>query len=196
MVLVGEGGPQRRSGNAKRRPFLNGRFYVIAYIVSIYHSLCLCQRQFFLWLPQAKAGLAARTEKRNAPGRAESDPLLMDTLTFRGYKRPSGEVGIRNYVYILPTVFCANGFAEKLARVANEIHPKSENCDGLINLSHFSGCCEEGANLEYEVGIAFRYCAVTFSLRQPTLCQRNFCPRPGSCNKSTHQARRRSVLYR
>ena len=76
-------------------------------------------------------------------------PLFMEELMFKGYKRPSGEVGIRNYVYIIPTVFCANAFADKLARIANEIHPKSENFDGFISLSHFSGCCEEGLNLTH-----------------------------------------------
>ena len=96
------------------------------------------------------SNLEKETRYAYAPEKAPHvEPLLMDTLTFKGYKRPSGEVGIRNYVYVLPTVFCANGFAEKLARIANEIHPQSENFDGFISLSHFSGCCEEGANLEH-----------------------------------------------
>ena len=35
--------------------------------------------------------------------------------TFNGYKRSNGEVGIRNEVWIVPTVGCVNGIAEKLA---------------------------------------------------------------------------------
>ena len=32
-----------------------------------------------------------------------------------GYRRPDGSVGTRNYLIILPSVFCANTTAEKIA---------------------------------------------------------------------------------
>lgn len=35
--------------------------------------------------------------------------------TFMGYKRQNGDVGIRNEIWIVPTVGCVNGIAEKLA---------------------------------------------------------------------------------
>ena len=35
--------------------------------------------------------------------------------TFNGYVRKNGEVGIRNEVWIVPTVGCVNGIAERLA---------------------------------------------------------------------------------
>lgn len=88
-----------------------------------------------------------------APEKAsQSRPLLTDKITFKGYVRESGEVGTRNNIFILPSVFCANGFASRLARIANEIYPKGENFDGFISLSHFSGCCEEGHNLKSTQG--------------------------------------------
>ena len=36
-------------------------------------------------------------------------------LTFKGYRRKSGEVGIRNEVWIIPTVGCVNGIINQLA---------------------------------------------------------------------------------
>ena len=35
--------------------------------------------------------------------------------TFRGYVRKNGEVGVRNEIWIVPTVGCVNGIAERLA---------------------------------------------------------------------------------
>lgn len=36
-------------------------------------------------------------------------------LTFKGYRRANGEVGVRNELWIVPTVGCVNGTAERLA---------------------------------------------------------------------------------
>ena len=36
-------------------------------------------------------------------------------LTFKGYRRKNGEVGIRNEVWIIPTVGCVNGIINQLA---------------------------------------------------------------------------------
>jgi altronate hydrolase len=37
-------------------------------------------------------------------------------LTFQGYRRANGEVGIRNEIWIVPTVGCVNGIAEQIIR--------------------------------------------------------------------------------
>ena len=52
-------------------------------------------------------------------------PLIFRELSFNGYKRDDGSVGIRNYIYIIPTVFCVNGPIEKLAAMADKM-PASE----------------------------------------------------------------------
>lgn len=83
----------------------------------------------------------------NPQERPKRDNTISDK-TFMGYRRASGEVGTRNHIFILPTVFCANGFTAKLARIANERFNLRANFDGFIGFNHFSGCCEEGYNLE------------------------------------------------
>ena len=35
--------------------------------------------------------------------------------TFMGYRRPDGRVGVRNYVVVIPSVFCANKTAQRIA---------------------------------------------------------------------------------
>ena len=46
----------------------------------------------------------------------EFKDVVMDDLklTFQGYRRKSGEVGIRNEIWIVPTVGCVNGVGEKM----------------------------------------------------------------------------------
>jgi altronate hydrolase len=76
-------------------------------------------------------------------------PLITRELTFNGYYRPEGEVGIRNYVFIIPTVFCVNGPINKLAALAETEMPASDNFDGFIPFGHECGCGETGQNLSY-----------------------------------------------
>lgn len=69
--------------------------------------------------------------------------------TFEGYHREDGKVGIRNEFWIIPTVFCANGPAEQIARLINEKYPKNDNFDGAYALVHPNGCSQVGEDLLY-----------------------------------------------
>ncbi len=61
--------------------------------------------------------------------------------TFNGYKRANGEVGVRNEVWIVPTVGCVNGIAEELAkRLAEET--KLEGIDAVHAWHHNYGCSQ------------------------------------------------------
>jgi len=78
----------------------------------------------------------------------QSVPLGKSDVTFMGYRRKNGEVGIRNYIGIVPTVFCANGPAQKIADMMNIKYPKTDNFDGFYPLLHSSGCSQSGDDLE------------------------------------------------
>ena len=59
-------------------------------------------------------------------------------MTFYGYRRPDGQVGVRNYIGIIPSVFCAGRVAEMIARqVPNTVY-----------LPHPVGCSQVGEDLE------------------------------------------------
>ena len=47
--------------------------------------------------------------------------------TFKGYERKDGTVGTRNYVAVIPTVFCANEVAEAIARGNASCRPLLHN---------------------------------------------------------------------
>ena len=57
--------------------------------------------------------------------------------SFLGYRRPDGSVGIRNEIWILPTVGCVNGTAKRLAELT-----------GAKAYTHPWGCSQLGGDLE------------------------------------------------
>ena len=61
---------------------------------------------------------------------------------FYGYLRPSGEVGIRNEIYILPTVGCVNDVCRRLEKEAQALVGGS--LDGIFSLTHQFGCSQLG----------------------------------------------------
>ena len=70
--------------------------------------------------------------------------------TFDGYVRKNGEVGIRNEVWIVPTVFCVNNVARVLEKYATQRLAKGEfkNIDGCFALTHPYGCSQMGDDME------------------------------------------------
>jgi altronate hydrolase len=67
--------------------------------------------------------------------------------TFAGYLRARGEVGVRNEIWVIPTVGCVNGLAEKAAqRVRCEGLPAG--VDDLVVFAHPYGCSQLGEDHE------------------------------------------------
>jgi altronate hydrolase len=67
--------------------------------------------------------------------------------TFAGYLRAGGEVGVRNEIWVIPTVGCVNGLAEKaVQRVRSEGLPAG--VDDLLVFAHPYGCSQLGEDHE------------------------------------------------
>ncbi|GLV54770.1 galactarate dehydratase [Dictyobacter sp. S3.2.2.5] len=61
--------------------------------------------------------------------------------TFMGYRRPDGRVGTRNYVAIISSVNCSASTVRAIERhFGSEIMQAYPNIDGVIGLTHKSGC--------------------------------------------------------
>lgn len=67
--------------------------------------------------------------------------------TFLGYRRANGEVGVRNELWIVPTVGCVNGTAERLAKQLEE-ETKLEGIDTIHAWHHNYGCSQLGDDHE------------------------------------------------
>ncbi|MCL6601321.1 MAG: altronate dehydratase family protein [Paenibacillus sp.] len=65
-------------------------------------------------------------------------------LTFQGYRRKNGKVGIRNDLFIIPTVGCVNGIAEQMLQEFKSIHPDLGTFDNITVLKHPYGCSQLG----------------------------------------------------
>ncbi len=66
--------------------------------------------------------------------------------TFKGYKRKNGRAGIRNEIYIIPTVGCVNDVCMRLARECQGLIEGS--IDGVFALTHQFGCSQLGEDNE------------------------------------------------
>lgn len=62
--------------------------------------------------------------------------------TFLGYRRSNGQVGIRNEIWIIPTVGCVNDVAKALVRENQDLVHGS--IDGLYTFPHPFGCSQTG----------------------------------------------------
>ncbi len=69
-----------------------------------------------------------------------------DALTFNGYRRANGDVGIRNELWIVPTVGCVNGVVNQLAeRLKREVGfevGKNSGVERIVAFPHNYGCSQ------------------------------------------------------
>lgn len=66
--------------------------------------------------------------------------------TFMGYKRKNGRAGIRNDIYIIPTVGCVNSVAKAIEEKAKSLDKGS--IDSVFALTHQFGCSQLGEDQE------------------------------------------------
>ena len=64
-----------------------------------------------------------------------------ENRTFNGYVRKNGEVGVRNEIWIVPTVGCVNGIAEKLVEML-KAETGCEGIDAIHAWHHNYGCSQ------------------------------------------------------
>ena len=87
--------------------------------------------------------LSGEVEYTYDPDFHELEPVAAET--FMGYRRPDGRVGIRNEVWVIPTVACAAGIASEVAARAQ--HLVRGSIDGLRCFEHPFGCSQVGDDL-------------------------------------------------
>lgn len=68
---------------------------------------------------------------------------------FLGYRRSSGRFGVRNHVLVFPTVICAAGVAEIIAR----------EVPGTVYVGHQHGCGHLGAEREHMIRVMVGTCS-------------------------------------
>lgn len=85
-------------------------------------------------------------ERLTAPSKARVEAAMP---TFEGFRRSDGRVGIRNEVWIIPTVGCVNRVAERLAAAAtSELCGAGSGIDEVLAFPHPYGCSQLGHDLD------------------------------------------------
>ncbi|HEY0097761.1 MAG TPA: UxaA family hydrolase [Pyrinomonadaceae bacterium] len=77
---------------------------------------------------------------------------VSERATFKGFRRPDGRVGTRNFVLIVPTSMCASHEAQQISMMSEFLHYKRErypNVDGVVAIPHNKGCgCQDGSTID------------------------------------------------
>lgn len=77
----------------------------------------------------------------------ETKVKTTEDATFMGFERPDGKVGVRNEVWIVPTVGCVNNIATAMAKAANSlVHGTVEE---VVAFPHPYGCSQMGDDQEH-----------------------------------------------
>ena len=90
-----------------------------------------------------KSNLSGVLEYEYTPDVKEVETLK--PLTFKGFKRPDGKVGIRNEVWIIPTVGCVNSIVREIENLSQKF--KTDNIDGIYSYNHPYGCSQLGDDM-------------------------------------------------
>lgn len=73
--------------------------------------------------------------------------IAKQDLHFKGYRRKNGDVGIRNEVWIVPTVGCVNGIANQLCEGLKK-ETLCQGVDDIVAYPHNYGCSQLGDDHE------------------------------------------------
>ena len=95
-----------------------------------------------------KTNLEGLLEYKYEPSLVDIAPSA-ERRTFRGFRRADGQVGVRNQIWVIPTVGCVNGICEEIVkRFRAEIAGHEGSVDAVVAFPHNYGCSQLGGDHE------------------------------------------------
>lgn len=119
---------------------------VIKYGYPIGHVIVAVGQGQWINENQIKTNLAGLLDYTYNPVNVELG-IANANRTFKGYRRKNGDVGIRNEIWIIPTVGCVNGIANQLAEKLRE-ETGCKGVDAIVSYPHNYGCSQLGDDHE------------------------------------------------
>jgi len=113
---------------------------VMKYGFSIGHATCDIAPGDWVHTHNMATNLSGEVEYSYHPNINHLAPAAPGT--FMGFRRRDGKVGIRNEIWIIPTVGCVNDVAKALVRENQDLVTGS--IDGLYTFTHPFGCSQTG----------------------------------------------------
>lgn len=117
---------------------------IIKYAYPIGHATCEIRKGKHIHTHNVKSNLTGIMDYEYTPSFKELEK--QKPLTFRGYRRADGKVGIRNEVWIIPTVGCVNSIVREIEAGAQRF--KTQNIDGIYAYNHPYGCSQLGDDMD------------------------------------------------
>lgn len=119
---------------------------IIKYGYPIGHATVAVKKGDWVNENQIKTNLSGLLEYTYEPQKVELD-IPFENRTFKGYRRKNGDVGVRNEVWIIPTVGCVNGIANQLAEQLRA-ETGGKGVDAIVSYPHNYGCSQLGDDHE------------------------------------------------
>lgn len=113
---------------------------VMKYGFSIGHATAAIAPGDWVHTHNMKTNLSGEVEYTYNPN--INHPAPQTPGSFMGYRRLDGKVGIRNEIWIIPTVGCVNDVAKAMVRENQDL--VSGSIDGLYTFTHPFGCSQTG----------------------------------------------------
>ena len=119
---------------------------IVKYGYPIGHAIKHVPQGSWICEKEIKTNLAGLLDYSYNPVEVSLD-IPQENLTFKGYRRKNGDVGIRNEIWIIPTVGCVNGIVNQLAEALRR-ETKEEGIDAIMAFPHNYGCSQLGDDHE------------------------------------------------
>ena len=120
--------------------------HVVKYGYAIGHTLQAVKAGEWINEKKIKTNLEGLLDYDYKPKLVNLD-IPLRNLTFKGYKRANGDVGVRNEIWIIPTVGCVNGTANSLAEQLRR-ETNLQGVDAIVAYPHNYGCSQLGDDHE------------------------------------------------
>ena len=121
---------------------------VIKYGFPIGHLICNVSAGCHIDHNILKTNLEGISDYTYTPNLVEIKPSDCQR-TFLGFKRNNGSVGVRNQIWIIPTVGCVNDIAQKITeQFRAEISGNEGSVDAVVAFPHNYGCSQLGCDHE------------------------------------------------
>ena len=120
---------------------------VIKYGFPIGHLLTPVKKGELIDHTNLKTNLEGLLEYSYQPDLTEIAPA-QDKAFFKGYRRADGRAGIRNELWIIPTVGCVNGVVQSIQKQFEKELANYPSIEKVIAFPHNYGCSQLGCDYE------------------------------------------------
>lgn len=120
---------------------------IVKYGFPIGHLLCDVPQGGLIDHSVLKTNLEGLLEYTYQPDLTEIAPAPVQA-TFRGYRRADGRAGIRNELWIIPTVGCVNGVVQSIQKQFEKELVNYPGVEKVIAFPHNYGCSQLGGDHE------------------------------------------------